>query len=531
MGLFSDVGNAVSSAASAVGDAAEGAVDAVADTAEDAVDTVADAVEDGVDAATDWACEHGGDVGCGVANVVGGAVGGLVRGAQDLVHDGLDIVRDLGDVAGSLLRLDFPGVVHALGSLVMDVADLGLDLLRLGTGGYVVGGVVRQFRRSGLRSFVEELVEETFDENPERLERVREAIGLDGGRFGLRLPAEHRVFVLDSEDVPLWRMHRDGEIDLYAMAGLLSFDSFAVGAAHPNTVVRSVGEDGTDDWWPVNRWIISRHLESEGRENRLRVYAMDRRTTAEMLEAASRKLEEIGVILEWNDGERFAWFRDYTRQPVGEDEYDFLTADLEELLARPGFDRPAGVNCELVALAAFRLERFGRVGGRSIADCEDFPDDCPTPGRTDRCCNTIVRDQSSGVIYRDVYPTDPFRYVLPHEIGHYLGLCHCGHDGFQNVMFSKVENDIPDWGLVSFYWESEPHFTFEDGRNAWRFIVDQMRACLTGETEPAPEEVITRVFASRPRTCAIPHEPAGAAGGAEKAGRAGRVDEGKRPAR
>lgn len=507
MGLFSDIGNAVSSATSAVGDAVEDAVDVVTDTVEDVVDTAADAIEDGIDAATDWACEHGGAIGCAAANVVGGAIGGALRGLHDLVHDGLDIVRDLGGIVGSILRLDLPGLLHDLGSLVMNVLDLALDALRIGTGGYIVGGIARQFRRSRLRAFVEDLVESTFGDEPARLAQVREAIGLDGGRFGFQLPSEHRVFMMDSETVPLWRMHQDGVIDLYAMAGLLSFDSFSIGAAHPNTVVKSVGPDDTESWWPVNRWIISKYLESEGEEQRLRVYAMDRRTTAQMLETTSRKLEEIGVILEWNDGERFAWFRDYTRQPIGEAEYDFQTARLETLLARPGFDREPGVNCELVGLAAFRLDRFGRVGGRDIAECEDFPDDCPTPGRTDLCCNIIVREASSGVIYRDVYPTDPFQYVLAHEIGHYLGLCHCGHDGFQNVMFSKVANDIFDWGLLSFYWESEPHFTLEDGRNAWRFIVDQMRSCLTGEPEPVSEPLV-RTFASSPSSCAVPHEPA-----------------------
>lgn len=498
------VGDAASSAASAVGDAVEDAANAAADTAEDAVDTVVDGVRDGLRGASEWVCKNDGDAGCAAANVVLGAVDGLLEGVQDLVHDVLDIVRDLGSVVGSILRLDLPGLLEDLGELGLDVLDLGVDLARFATGGYVVGGVAEHFRRSRLLRFVEDLVAEEFGDDPDTHRRVREEIGLEGRRFGFRLPAEHRVFVLDSDDVPLWRMHEAGELDLYAMAGLLSTDSFSPGGAHPNALVRVAADDDNDRFWPVNRSDISRYLETRGEGVRLRVYAMDRRTTAEMLETASRKLEEIGVLLQWNDGERFSWFRDYTRFEARRDDYDFSVADLPTLLGRPELDRPPGENCVLLALAGFRLDRFGYAAGRDIDDCDDVPETCPTEGRTDRCCNTVLPERRSGVIYRDAYPTSLLQYVLPHEIGHYLGLCHCGHDGFQHVMFSNRENDFWDPGILSFYWSSEPRFTLDDGRNAWRFIVDQLRPCLTGEREEG--EVRTIRQPNRRESCAVPYE-------------------------
>lgn len=80
MGWLSDVGNAISSGASAVGDAVEGAVDAVADTVEDGVDAVIDGAQSGLDAAGDWLCEYAGDVGCAVRNVVLGGISGALGG-------------------------------------------------------------------------------------------------------------------------------------------------------------------------------------------------------------------------------------------------------------------------------------------------------------------------------------------------------------------------------------------------------------------------------------------------------------------
>jgi hypothetical protein len=51
----------------------------------------------------------------------------------------------------------------------------------------------------------------------------------------------------------------------------------------------------------------------------------------------------------------------------------------------------------------------------------------------------IQRRRSSGVIYRDFYATDVAQRVLAHEIGHDVGLCHCGHDGAKNVIYTKAD--------------------------------------------------------------------------------------------
>lgn len=509
MGWLSDIGNAVSSAASAVGDAVEDVVDAVVDTVEDVVDTVVDTAQDVIQDASDWLCENAGSVGCFVGNVVGGILGGVLTGVQEILQSIFDIVRDVGGLIGSLLRLDLPGFLKGLGALVLDILGLAVDIIRFVTLGTIVGGIVHKFKRSMLRDFVDDLVQRTFGADPTTLATVRTRIGLDGSRrFGFRLPATHRVFMMDSQSVPLWQMHNDGQLDLYALAHLLSFDSFAIGASNPTTVVTSVDEEGNDNLWPVSRWTISRYLESDGRDRRLRVYAMSRQAVAEKLNVASRKLEEIAVILDWNDGEDYPWFRGgITSQLITENEYNFNTGGLEVLLGQPEYQRPANVNCELLTLGAFRLERMGRVAGRDILECENFPANCATPDRTDQCCITIRRNVSSGTIYRDSWPSDIFAYVLPHEIGHYLGLCHCGHDGFHHVMFTNADAaglGFFDWGNLSLYWESEPHFSLEDGRNAWRFIVNQLADCL-GEQLQQPQ-VTVAPLQTKACSCAISEE-------------------------
>ncbi len=92
------------------------------------------------------------------------------------------------------------------------------------------------------------------------------------------------------------------------------------------------------------------------------------------------------------------------------------------------------------------------------------------------------------------------RFVLAHEIGHYFGLCHFGHDGVQNSCSPSPGSNPLDWGLWQYYLHSEPQFTHYDAKNAWRFVVDQMSECL-GRTPTTPDGASQRTSG---RTCSAP---------------------------
>jgi hypothetical protein len=489
MSWLSDVGNVVSSVASAVGDAVEGGVDAVVDTVEDVVDAVVDGAQEGIEAGTEWVCGNTNDVVCGTVSLVGGAVAGVLEGAQDIFHDACAIVKDIGGIAADILRLDFAGVLADLGDLGIDLLDLVFDVVRLITLGSVIGGVVDYFERNALRKFVADLINGEFGADKDRHQRVRDFLGLNGGKFGFRLDAVHRRLMIDSANIPedrrqLWELHESGEIDLYAMAGLLSFGSFEVSRAR--TEVKSVDADGHESWLPVNRWTIARYLESHGEEGRLRVYAMTRQAVAEKLDTTTRACKKLGVRVAWNDGAHFSWFRGYATQEItNPDLIRLSTAELQAFLLESRLRTGERTDdCTLLAIGGFGFEDVERrqpngwTVGRNIRE-GDGATKCVTPGRTDSCCVTTLVERGSGVCHRDRWPYYVFQWILPHEVGHYLGLCHHGHDGLQHIMWRPgVGLDWVNAGTLSYYLDGEPHFTLEDGKNVWRFLVDQMRVCF-----------------------------------------------------
>ena len=224
MGWLEDLGNAVSSGLAVVGDAVETVVETVTDTAENVVDAGADAMEGSVDYVVDWLNINTGAVFGGIANVIGGIVSGALDAAQQIVGGVLHIVKDVASVVGSIFRLDLPGLISAIGHLLIDVGIFAVDAVRTVLLGFFVGHIVENFDRNSLRVFVNGLLGSTFAEP--RLTQVRNALLMSDPLRGLKPHVTHTTLVAESPAIPLADMHKDHRIDLFSMAGLLSFDSF-----------------------------------------------------------------------------------------------------------------------------------------------------------------------------------------------------------------------------------------------------------------------------------------------------------------
>lgn len=138
----------------------------------------------------------------------------------------------------------------------------------------------------------------------------------------------------------------------------------------------------------------------------------------------------------------------------------------------------------------------GLATGRRIKRSQDDPTACDADDNTDECITDITRRLSDfdisldsnddgvddlkdeacgcGCTWRDTYPPYFSRLVLAHELGHYFGLTHAGHDGVHNIMFSKDENQYLGGGSWRLWMHGDPNFVEEDVEHAWRFIVKKM---------------------------------------------------------
>jgi hypothetical protein len=263
MGFFEDLGNAAAAVVSTVGDVYEGIVETFTETAENLVDAGGDAVQDGINAVTGSIAAIAGPILGFVPNIVGGVLVGFIEMAQDITKDGLHILRDLGAITGALLRLDIPRVLEEILNLAIDSADLGVDLLRFLTGGYLVSAIADNFQREDLRAFVEDLLNRELANDPE-LDPIRKRLNISSGNWGLNFPANSHVMMFDTGTpgvaATIRQMHfaKDTDFDLFALANLLSFDSFSFN--RPRTLVKVIEPGGSPSLFPINRFHISSFL-------------------------------------------------------------------------------------------------------------------------------------------------------------------------------------------------------------------------------------------------------------------------------
>jgi len=507
MSIFTKIGHVVASAVGAVASGVESIVNTGADAVEKVIKVVVTILKKGADAVDTWVHEHGGPILGAVTSLVVGGFKGMLDGFRAITHAFVQLTKAAADFVGSVLNLDPSEALRALGEVLADIAGLFIDGVRTITGGFLVGAIAKQYQQQSLREFVKNLINSEFNTDPAVRDRILMTLRITSGDWGLHLLGYHYVSFLDSEHTPLWQWHQEGFLDLYAMAGVLSFDSIAL--QRPRTWVRVVGSDGRDNFLPVNRSIIADYLQNQGRGQHLRVYAMNRQAVEERLDVAVEKLAKLRIHLEWNQ-ETSVFGIPFPCVEITSKKDFAVDIDLDQITfaVRHGLRTGARLDeCNPVAFAAFALlpaGRFGNTVGRSIVEGAKFTS-CTTKGREDdRCCNVVAFKkgmEGSCVVHKDYWPAYAFRYVLAHELGHYFGLCHFGHDGFQNIMYTLAADanlNMFDIGLVNYYMQNEPEFTFADSKNSWRFIVDQMRCCLDPALEcGAPVGMITQSDTAR----------------------------------
>jgi hypothetical protein len=251
-------------------------------------------------------------------------------------------------------------------------------------------------------------------------------------------------------------LHNTGTIDLYELSGV------AVGNYLDRPRVEAHLIDGEV---PLEREDIDEYIDSNGEGPHFRVYAFNRAAETEKLTVALDKGRTIGL--------KFQWRRD-TLEVEGMDQMDIDRTQLSTFLSTVLNRSSTGDDvCSLVAAGVFNITNPS--DGRHPFGWTKWY----SPGK-----------RISGVAHRDRLPADFMKYVLIHEMGHYFSLEHEGHDGLDKIMFSPVENDWWSWNLIVefLWWSGEPQFTYDDGKQAWDFLIDTIPQCLPGGNSSDEED-------------------------------------------
>ena len=401
---------------------------------------------------------------------------GIVAGVLDIIRglvEGIgQIVEGVFDVIGGILSLDFCRVVEGLAK------GVGLGLLKaltsvLGVLSLGSRGVIDAITRDSLRDWLQGYLEETFEKDPERLANLEDKLKMDSSSFGIDWTVLPFISAISSRSphLDLRAMHRNGTINLYAVAGYAPIWCDKVVSRN---IYRLVYKD-TDRRVSINdiRYYLSG---SDNDVPEFQLQAGDRDTLKDMLRVAKRKFAQIAIDLHWGGVE----IVEITQM----DEFTINGDGLDRLLNRMTADLGLSDVCDLPSGFVFGYEA-GNLGRANVW----------WRGEPRKATGATVRP---GVMTH-VYGT-----IMAHEMGHCFSLCHSGHDGLENIMFTMAdgsdncgindpdilnEHDLSPGGpdleavegetiITYLMTHGEPVFTLLDGKNAWRWILNEAIDCV-----------------------------------------------------
>ena len=505
MAWWDDVVEFAGSVVGAAGDVVEGAVDAVTEVAEEVTETVTDVADAGLDAMRDAAAAISPALGA-IANVGLGVIKGAVHAVTDAFGIAFDILRNVGKLISDILHLNLADVIGDLGNLVINIGQAVVWALRVIFGAYFGKEVSDYFMRDRALTFIRTLIIGEFGKTEG--EAILSKLGSGTTHFGLPINASVRIMRADSsagaDSFPFAALHPK-TLDLFALAGLLSFNSFRI--ARGRTRVVQVDAAGNDMWWwPMTRSAIRSFLASGGTSIRIRAYAMTSYAAGKAMRTAFRKFKKLCIDLKWGTSFNLPSLQAFVTQPCrNAREFSFFAGidgnPIDALwfaqnTPRDGQPDQDGMPLS-IAIFGFEDGKFGLTTGRTIN--RGRLSACGGHSTADTCITGIPRQAGDyltldtdgdgtndaapadacgcGVTWRDPWPPYFSRVVLTHELGHYFGLAHAGHDGIDKIMISTADGSSR-WDWSDSWWRlwlhGDAEFVEEDVEHAWRFIVKKM---------------------------------------------------------
>jgi hypothetical protein len=377
-----------------------------------------------------------------------GAIFGFFRGVIHWVADILDWVRDviigIKDLVVGILTLNWCRIQKALGILSVFRAILsGTRIL----GELFYSGPASEISQNTLERIISSALESMFRDDPQRLARSKFRARLGSSPIGIPVRIDARRLAIRSSDF-LRQLHADGVLNLHAVGGRVSdcqgkfvYDQFDGEVVYTGTET-GVSQSDLDLFLSAGPDAVPSFT----------AYPIKLDAYRRLLEIARKKGFQIGLNFTWHSITDVV-ISDRQYIPLDTGENNDALKNLLTLIGRPQKNEDLST---VPVIAVFGFRNASLHGWtREYRPASEPPQLSP-----------------SGVAFRIRFPEWGFRFVPIHEIGHYFGLDHPGHDSLRYIMYSPKEN-ANDWGKTvgEFgFLSGEANFTEKDAQDAWRWI-------------------------------------------------------------